>query len=78
MSNEFIYQMVGAELILDTGRSLLQKTWLSFFPVELPLRLKRLKCSNGALADISTPLYCNLSKNNSPEEKIPAFSCLRP
>lgn len=32
MSNEFIYQMVGAELILDTGRSLLQKTWLSFFP----------------------------------------------
>ena len=32
MANEFIYQMVGAELILDAGRTLLQKTWLSFFP----------------------------------------------
>ena len=32
MSNEFIYQMIGAELVLPGGRTLLQKTWLSFFP----------------------------------------------
>ena len=32
MANEFIYQMIGAELVLPGGRTLLQKTWLSFFP----------------------------------------------
>ncbi len=32
MSNEFIYQMIGTEKILPSGRSILQPTWLSFFP----------------------------------------------
>ncbi len=32
MANEFIYQMIRAELVLDGGRTLLQPTWLSFFP----------------------------------------------
>jgi ATP-binding cassette ChvD family protein len=32
MSNEFIYQMIRAELVLDGGRTLLQPTFLSFFP----------------------------------------------
>ena len=32
MANEFIYQMIGAEIILPSGRNLLQPTWLSFFP----------------------------------------------
>ena len=32
MSNEFIYQMIGCEKILPSGRKLLHPTWLSFFP----------------------------------------------
>jgi len=32
MANEFIYQMVGCEKVLPSGRKLLQPTWLSFFP----------------------------------------------
>ena len=32
MSNEFIYQMIGTEKILPSGRSILQPTWLSFLP----------------------------------------------
>ena len=32
MANEFIFQMVRAELVLDGGRTLLQPTFLSFFP----------------------------------------------
>jgi energy-dependent translational throttle protein EttA len=32
MANEFIFQMIGAELILPAGRTLLHKTWLSFYP----------------------------------------------
>jgi len=32
MSNEFIFQMIRAELVLDGGRTLLQPTFLSFFP----------------------------------------------
>ena len=29
---EFIFQMVGTEKILPSGRTILQPTWLSFFP----------------------------------------------
>ncbi|MCB9762468.1 MAG: energy-dependent translational throttle protein EttA [Alphaproteobacteria bacterium] len=32
MANEFIYQMIGAEKILPSGRRILEPTWLSFFP----------------------------------------------
>ena len=32
MSNDFIYQMIGCEKILPSGRKLLHQTWLSFFP----------------------------------------------
>jgi energy-dependent translational throttle protein EttA len=32
MANEFVFQMVGAEVVLPSGRNLLQPTWLSFFP----------------------------------------------
>ena len=32
MSNEFIFQMIAADLLLPSGRQLLQPTWLSFFP----------------------------------------------
>jgi sulfate-transporting ATPase len=32
MANEFIFQMVGTEKVLPTGRRILQPTWLSFFP----------------------------------------------
>jgi len=32
VSNEFIYQMIGCEKILPSGRKLLHPTWLSFFP----------------------------------------------
>ncbi len=32
MSNEFIYQMIGTEKVLPSGRRILEPTWLSFFP----------------------------------------------
>ena len=32
MSSDFIYQMIGTEKRLNTGRTILQPTWLSFFP----------------------------------------------
>ena len=32
MSNDFIYQMIGTEKRLATGRQILQPTWLSFYP----------------------------------------------
>ena len=32
MSNDFIFQMIGTEKRLPTGRQILQPTWLSFFP----------------------------------------------
>ena len=32
MSSEFIFQMIGTEKRLNTGRTILQPTWLSFFP----------------------------------------------
>ena len=32
MSSEFVFQMIGTEKRLNTGRTILQPTWLSFFP----------------------------------------------
>ena len=32
MANEFIYQMIGCEKVLPSGRRLLHPTWLSFYP----------------------------------------------
>ncbi len=32
MSNDFIFQMIGCEKILPSGRQILKPTWLSFFP----------------------------------------------
>ncbi len=32
MANEFIYQMIGCEKVLQSGRKILEPTWLSFFP----------------------------------------------
>ena len=32
MANEFVYQMIGTEKVLNTGRRILEPTWLSFFP----------------------------------------------
>jgi len=32
VSSEFIFQMIGTEKRLNTGRTILQPTWLSFFP----------------------------------------------
>jgi ATP-binding cassette ChvD family protein len=32
VSSDFIYQMIGTEKRLNTGRTILQPTWLSFFP----------------------------------------------
>ena len=32
LPSEFIFQMVGTEKILPSGKTILQKTWLSFFP----------------------------------------------
>ena len=32
MANEFVYQMIGLEKVLPTGRKILEPTWLSFFP----------------------------------------------
>jgi len=32
VANEFIYQMIGTEKVLPSGRKILEPTWLSFFP----------------------------------------------
>jgi energy-dependent translational throttle protein EttA len=32
MAHEFVFQMIGAEVVLPSGRQLLQPTWLSFYP----------------------------------------------
>ena len=31
-NKDYIYQMIGTEKVLPSGRTLLQPTWLSFYP----------------------------------------------
>ena len=32
MANDFVFQMIGCEKILPSGRKILDPTWLSFYP----------------------------------------------